>query len=79
MFYHNSKTRQEEYTFPMSDYFVGLKINNLLTLNARYDTAFTITLLVQYFTRSCPEISEATMKSRIVKILDFVSKGDGLN
>ena len=74
LFYHNKFIRQSNYVFPMSDVLVGVKVNNFFTINARYDCAYIITLLVQYFTRTSPLMEPLKIKDRIIRILDLVSK-----
>ena len=49
-------------------------INNFFTINSRYDCAYTITLLGQYFNRTYPNLEKCKIKDRIIKILDLVSK-----
>lgn len=72
MFYHNAILRQNNYQFPLRDSLIGTRINKILTINSRYDCAYTLILLYNYFTR----VGESNMKPKIIKILDFVSRGE---
>lgn len=73
MFYHNAVLRQKEYIFPLSHLLDKKKISKNLTINRRYDCAYIISLLFQYFKRSDPMINESKMERNIIKVLDFVS------
>jgi hypothetical protein len=73
MFYHNAVLRQKDYIFPLSDVLNGKKISKYLTINTRYDCAYIITLLYQYFKRSNPNIDSEKLEKNIVKILNVIS------
>lgn len=74
LFYHNAILRQKEYTFPLSDILDKKKVSKNLTINRRYDCAFIITLLYQYFHRSKPDIDTQSLETKIVKILNVISE-----
>lgn len=74
MFYHNSVLRQIEYSFNFSDKIDGLKVNSHLTLNKRYDCAYIITLMYQYFIRTSKDLPEDKIFKKIIIALDLVSK-----
>lgn len=74
MFYHNSVLRQKDYIFPLSDILNGRKVSKNMTVNRRYDCAYIITLLYQYFHRSKPDIDMASLEAKIVKILNVISE-----
>lgn len=74
MFYHNAVIRQKDYIFPLSDILNGKKISKYLTINTRYDCAYIITLLYQYFNRSKPGIDDKTLEKNIIKILNVISE-----
>jgi hypothetical protein len=76
MFYHNSVLRRMDYKFPFSEKLDGIVISKFLTINKRYDSAYIITLLNQYFIRSNPDIEEPAIKSRIIKILKMIGQRD---
>lgn len=78
MFYHNAVIRQEEYNFPFSDELDGLVISRDLKLNKRYDTAYIVTLLYQYFLRVDPGIIQKPdkLKTRIIGILKHIGVRD---
>lgn len=79
MFYHNAIIRQKDYVYPLSDKLVGIKVNKNLTINARYDCAFIITLLVEYYHRSKPNLEEKKLIKNILHILNYVTFGNNVN
>lgn len=74
MFYHNAVLRQKDYIFPLSDVLDGRRISKNMVVNKRYDCAFIITLLYQYFYRSKPDIDLKSLEIKIVKILNVISE-----
>lgn len=75
MFYHNVVTRNTTFLFPLSKELNRVKVSRNLTLDNHYDSAYTISLLYNYFKRSSGDLLDTTMASRIIKILSIVSMG----
>lgn len=76
MFYHNAVTRQKEYRFPFSDELNGMVISKEFKLNKRYDTAFIVTILNEYFVRMNPSMYSSQVRNNIIKVLKMIGKRD---